>query len=425
MELAAEPAADSPELACVEAAALVRAADMAGARDRLVAALGKHPTSPILRLKLARVHLLLRDPTAARIEAERALKAKPGWPEARLVEAEARATLGDAKGAIVSLDAILAAGPRKGHVADLKLARRMLDDRGIRVTVSEAAERGLLPIDLPYALATRLKEVIELLARGPRWGRTYEKRTRHYVVRTDVGTQAANGLSMHLELARTAYAAILPPPRASGERALLVLAFGSRAGYVRNMTTLVGSGAFIRGTVGAYVPEAKCLALLVEGHVESLLPTIYHEAFHACVDARVGRLPRWLDEGLAQAFPCRLLGKRQARWRRPPGRVASLRARLTRVGMPTSADVIGLGAEAFGEARTAPDAYALAWIFADFLLERDATGDTHAVRTMLAALREGRTPDKSVTVALGAAPRTALDAAFMRHVRRILGTEKR
>jgi tetratricopeptide (TPR) repeat protein len=385
LEVRSAPA--TPEEILATARAEIAGGDLAGARRRLEAARRTHGDSAAIARRLAEVRFALRDLDGALEAADAAVELEPESKEALLLAARVRVELGDVAGARGRYAKILRLGPAPGRLADWRLARKMLRDR--------------------------------VLVRGPSWPRREERRIEGFVIRTDAGPAAADGLSVHLERAEERFGAVLPPRRRSAASPALVLGFSDRTEYVRFLSALVGDGAFVPSTAGLYIPEARCLAILVRRPLERSLPTVFHEAFHLAAHRSIGTLPRWLDEGLADTLSAGLAAESYPRFAVPTERLTALRARVGRKGIPDVRTVIELPDAAFSDPARAAEAYALAWALVDFLVRRDTADGTNRVRGILDRLREGVPAPHAVREGLGRAE--GLDAPFAEHVRRRTG----
>jgi hypothetical protein len=111
-------------------------------------------------------------------------------------------------------------------------------------------------------------------------------------------------------------------------------------------------------------------AALVEQARREFFTALAHEAWHAYADLRLGdggRLPAWLDEGLAQVFECGLLEAGELRLDAPdPQRLARLADLLDTTREPVIAGLVTAGERQFVVGHGTPTAtsrraYLLAW----------------------------------------------------------------
>ena len=109
---------------------------------------------------------------------------------------------------------------------------------------------------------------------------------------------------------------------------------------------------------------------LVEQARREFFTALAHEAWHAYADLRLGdrgRLPAWLDEGLAQVFECGLLEAGELRLDAPdPQRLARLADLLDTTREPVLAGLVTAGERQFVVGHGTPTAtsrraYLLAW----------------------------------------------------------------
>ena len=137
---------------------------------------------------------------------------------------------------------------------------------------------------------------------GPVWEQTFEYHSRHYTVRSDIDRQTCFDAAQVLEAALRFYQFRLGrlSSRAQLESTYPVYVFAGRAGYNQYAGDQFGSAP--ENTAGLYSPVLKQLLVWNPAEPEQLVTTLRHEGLHQFVDATLGRLPAWFNEGMAEYF---------------------------------------------------------------------------------------------------------------------------
>lgn len=162
-------------------------------------------------------------------------------------------------------------------------ARRVLEE-GI---LAGASPRSLEAIDMLLSKAER----------GPQWARVFEYRSRHYEVRSDQDRQVCFEVATELENSLVRTGQILGRTRQGSER-YRVYVFSSSASYHDYVEDVFGARR--ENTAGLFSPALGQLLIRSDVPREELLRTTRHEGLHQVLDATLGHVPLWLNEGLAE-----------------------------------------------------------------------------------------------------------------------------
>ncbi|MBK8095812.1 MAG: DUF1570 domain-containing protein [Planctomycetes bacterium] len=144
-----------------------------------------------------------------------------------------------------------------------------------------------------------LRRLLVAAAHGPAWARTFEHRTRHYVVRTDLDDATAAAAAATLEAAFLAYERALGVT-VSPLAPLSVFVFSGEAGYRRYVADI--EAGIPMHTSGLYCPQLKQLLAWNPLEPTALHATLRHEGLHQYLDSIAADPPVWFNEGLAEYF---------------------------------------------------------------------------------------------------------------------------
>jgi len=153
--------------------------------------------------------------------------------------------------------------------------------------------------------SSHLREVESLVTRaitGPLWEQTFEYSSRNFTVRSDVDRQTCFDAAQELEAALRLYQMRLDRiGSATRDRTQSpVYIFSGRAAYDSYAGDLFGNAP--ENTAGLFSPTLKQILVWIPEDPDELLKTLRHEGLHQFLDALLGRLPTWLNEGLAEYF---------------------------------------------------------------------------------------------------------------------------
>ncbi len=153
-----------------------------------------------------------------------------------------------------------------------------------------------------------------LLAAPTAW---VEVRSPHFRVVSDAGAAAARGVTAELEKIRAVYLSVLGL-EVEGEEPVLVFASATAEGFAelvppqwRATGSATWAGLFLEA------PSGYTLLLRLDLRGELRFQTVYHEYFHYLTRRSLGRLPPWLNEGLADYWATLDIGDEQILVGRP------------------------------------------------------------------------------------------------------------
>ena len=246
---------------------------------------------------MARIQLERSALTEALRSVDETLAAAPTFRPAQLLRGRVLARQGRAQEAETVLLALAQAVPDdplmvKSVAIELLLADRQ--DAAHRV-LEEAARRGVRSPDVD-ALTKALVKV----KRGPEWLRSFEHKTAHYQVVSDIDKATCMQAAQVLEESLAIYSTHLQALQKAPARVFKVFLFSGQAGFQAYMEEAELFGAPGHDQVaGVYSPLLKQLLIWNLPSREDMLDTVRHEGFHQYLDQLLPDAPVWLNEGLA------------------------------------------------------------------------------------------------------------------------------
>ena len=153
--------------------------------------------------------------------------------------------------------------------------------------------------------SSHLREVESLVTRaitGPLWEQTFVYSSRNFTVRSDVDRQTCFDAAQELETALRLYQMRLDRIGSATRDRIQspVYIFSGRAAYDSYAGDLFGNKP--ENTAGLFSPALKQILVWIPEDPEELKKTLRHEGLHQFLDALLGHLPTWLNEGLAEYF---------------------------------------------------------------------------------------------------------------------------
>jgi tetratricopeptide (TPR) repeat protein len=158
-----------------------------------------------------------------------------------------------------------------------------------------AASKGITSPRLTLLSAALVKA-----QRGPTWAKTYEYKSRHYHVLSDIDKETCMAAARVLEEAYTSYRVNLEWVNTDRTQLFKVYLFGGQAGFLRyqeDIQQLMGRPT--EHAAGLYSPLLKQLLIWNLPTREEMIATIRHEGFHQYLDQVMPDPPVWFNEGLA------------------------------------------------------------------------------------------------------------------------------
>ena len=139
-----------------------------------------------------------------------------------------------------------------------------------------------------------------LLFKGPPWLRTFEARAGHFLVRSDTDAETCRRVARECAAAYRGYERLLgaAPPRPG--TSIPVFLFSGAASYRAYAKDALCADA--QHTAGLFDRRLQAILVWSSPAHDTLLSTLRHEVLHQYLDARLGALPVWLNEGLAEYY---------------------------------------------------------------------------------------------------------------------------
>ena len=247
------------------------------------------------------------------------------------------------------------------------LARLLLLDGRVpdaQSVLSDALTAGLSP--------THVQDLVDLLFRarnGPTWERTFEWKTKHYVVRSDLSRELCFDAAKVLEDSYVKWNLHLRRVTDKAAERYAVYLFSGRAGYMAYAKDLLSRAP--ENTAGLYSPSLKQLLIWNLPERESMFRTIRHEGFHQYFDQVAPGAPVWFNEGLAEYYET--TERVSGRWK--DGALAQDHLRTLRkypYALVPFAELARMSPKRFYD--NASLHYAQAWAFVHFLRHSDGDG---------------------------------------------------
>jgi hypothetical protein len=133
-------------------------------------------------------------------------------------------------------------------------------------------------------------------------GEQLKFRSRYYQITTDLEKDLARRVAEHMDLVYEAYSdrfRTFPTKNPGGHPLFVFAAQGDYLGFLEKHG-INGTGS---GGMFFVNPTGSALATYLQGQdVERMMYTLRHEGFHQFAYNRIGELPVWVNEGLAEYF---------------------------------------------------------------------------------------------------------------------------
>lgn len=274
--------------------------DADAARNHLGALRAAGAPAPVCDLLEAQVCRVTREHAAGLARAEACLAAHPEFPRGLLLKAEFLLGLDRGDEALPVLRQVLAqglAGAEPYEEAALTLLQAGRPAEAAEVT-REAAARGLGSDTLD-----QLGLAIAKARRGPLWSRTFELKSAHYHIVTDIDKNTCVRAARALEEALTCYRVRFRWAKHRPGVKYRVYIFSGQEGFL----DYIGDAQGLLGTphenlAGLYSPALRQLLVWNQEQLEAMQETLRHEGFHQYLDLVTQDAPVWLNEGLAVYF---------------------------------------------------------------------------------------------------------------------------
>jgi tetratricopeptide (TPR) repeat protein len=254
--------------------------------------------APTLRAFLGCLALLVSDrPREAFAVGERLWRDQPDSLTAGYLEAVLNAELRRPAVALERFRRLTEAHPEAwepwyGRTSLLLLQRRVDDALAV---LAEGRERAASSEEL-----RRLAGRLALLSKGPPWDRVFEERVEHFHIRSDTDAVTTRAVAREVQRAWRTYERVLGPIEIAPDAPFPVFLFSGAATYHAYASSALSADR--QHTAGLFSRDRQVLLVWNTPSSDTLFATLRHEVLHQYLDARIGAVPTWLNEGLAEYY---------------------------------------------------------------------------------------------------------------------------
>jgi tetratricopeptide (TPR) repeat protein len=157
--------------------------------------------------------------------------------------------------------------------------------------------------------------------RNPRW---IEVRSAHFTVYSDGGVKPASQVARQFEQIRELFHRMWPWARVDPALPIVILAARDESSlktllpeYWERKGGVHPAGIFVRGEDRHYIALRTDLGEAFDSLEENPYHLVYHEYSHLILDLNFGRLPPWINEGLAEFYGATIIGRDLIRQGKP------------------------------------------------------------------------------------------------------------
>jgi len=329
----------------------------------------------------------------------------PAFVPARVLRAELWAAEGRREQALAEAVQLVAAHPQDPRALVLQAQTLALLDRADEADtlLRNARDAGFPPADFE-----EFQRTLDRTRNGPQWAKSFEYKSEHYHVRSDIGQALCFRAAQLLERFYAKYNVHLK--RVSGaKKRFRVQLFSSEAGYHEFCEDLIGGKP--EHTAGVYIPLLKQLMIWNLPETEQMLATVVHEGFHQYLDQVAPTAPVWFNEGMAEYYEQSKLVDGQ--WK--DGIVNDKHVEtLRREGRAPLRQFLRITRSDFYGGEVMKN-YAQAWAFVHFLQE-SGKGRTELVARFLKELTSGKLADEAIDIVFTPTIVASLEGEFAKFV---------
>jgi tetratricopeptide (TPR) repeat protein len=248
-----------------------------------------------------------------------------------------------------------------------------------------------------------------LLFKGPPWSRTFEARQGHFLVRSDTDAETCRRVARECAAAYRGYERLLgaAPPRPGAS--IPVFLFSGASSYRAYAKDALCADA--QHTAGLFDRRLQAILVWSSPAHDTLQSTLRHEVLHQYLDARLGALPVWLNEGLAEYYE--IAGEERGLPVLGAPHAEHLATLAAQPSLPDVERLVHLAPADFY--REGALSYAEAWACVHFLLGSDLAR-RRLFDDLWQRLAGGEDGSTALSGALGGVDWDAFRAAFERHV---------
>ena len=279
----------------------------------------------------------------------------------------------------------------------------------------EALQRALSA--LPASLALKELELKVLKAAlGPAWKNVYEYQGEHFIVRSETSVKLCRDAVRVLDKAMQRCIFEFGSLPGSRPARSVAYVFGGEASYREYVKGIADKS--VENTLGIYSLVLKQVVAWNHPDPERLWDTLRHECMHRYIDLRVGEVPRWLGEGLAETLAA--AAQRDESWKNGSLRPEWIELLRNQPGPLNSLGDFANQSEAQFQVNV-ERSYALSWAWVNFLRFDNAQGRA-VFAALWAALAAGVDDATAIEQALEAHDARALQQGFIANLKQLLGS---
>jgi hypothetical protein len=286
----------------------------------------------------------------------------------------------------------------------------------IRGSIGDPVQMRILLLAGTLALALTGSATAQPPAYSRDWTRAHSP---HFTAAGNASFQDLRAVLLELEGFRAALLRTLPGLRVTPDRPVTVVVFRDERAFAP-FRPKTAAGERREGVVGYFLStrEASYMVVAMHRDMRRTFQHLFHEYTHYVVLHNLGRVPWWLNEGLAEYYStlrADLPARRSILGEPSPVRLATLQGgRLLPLRDVLAYDASGGVAH---PPERASALYAQAWALVHYLQHAEAGRHAARVGAYLEAVAAGATVDDAVASAFGM-PIEELDARVLAYVRR-------
>jgi hypothetical protein len=311
-------------------------------------------------------------------------------------------------------------GPSLSHSALKRKRRRVLGHRRpsdiIRMSHGDPVQTRILLLAGTLALALAGSTAAQVPAYSRDWTRVHSP---NFTAAGNATFQDMRAVLLELEGFRAALLRTLPGLRVTADRPVTVVVFRDERAFAPFRPTTPG-GERRADVVGYFLTtrEASYMVVAMHRDMRRTFQHLFHEYTHYVVHQNVGRVPGWLNEGLAEYYStlrADLRARRSVLGEPSPTRLATLNGgRLLPLRDVLTYDASGAVTH---PPQRAAAFYAQSWALVHYLQHAEAGRHAARVGAYLEAVAAGATVDEAVSSAFGL-PIDELESRLLTYIRR-------
>jgi len=257
---------------------------------------------------------------------------------------------------------------------------------------------------LALALGFLVAGTTSAAERTSRW---VEVRAPHFTVYSDGSAKQARQVAWQFEDIRELFHRLWPWARLDPSRPIVILAVKDESGlkallpeYWERKGGFRPAGLFVTGEDKHYIALRTDLADEYESWEENPYHLAYHEYVHLIVDLNFGRLPAWVNEGLAEFYGATIIGRNEIRQGKPLR--SSIYLLRERTQMPIEALLqVDYNSREYDEQDRASVFYAQSWALVHYFLLGDEGAHRQSFANYLSLLKGEGADEQAARPALG------------------------